>query len=199
MTRFTTALALAIGLFALAGTTDNVALGNGRNGHGDHDDDDDGDHDAARIRRGYAIAPVPLDLRGKNRALVGLGSYLVNATGGCNDCHTNPPFAEGGDPFLGQPKEVNAAGYLAGGTAFGPFISRNLTPRANGRPANLTVEQFLQTMRTGADLKHRPPAVPSEEQDLLQVMPWPVFQDMSERDLRAIYEYLRAIPSIPTN
>jgi hypothetical protein len=29
---------------------------------------------------------------------------------------------------------------------------------------------------------------------LLQVMPWPVLHHMSERDLRSIYEYLRAIP-----
>ena len=28
----------------------------------------------SRIRRGFAIAPVPLDMNGKNRALVGLGS-----------------------------------------------------------------------------------------------------------------------------
>jgi hypothetical protein len=34
--------------------------------------------------------------------------------------------------------------------------------------------------------------------DLLQVMPWPVFQDLNDRDLRAIYEYLRAIPSLPS-
>ena len=53
-------------------------------------------------------------------------------------------------------------------------------------------------MRTGADLKHRPPFAPSEDNDLLQVMPWPVFQDMTDRDLRAIYEDLRAIPSLPS-
>ena len=60
--------------------------------------------------------------------MVGLGSYLVNAVGGCNDCHTNPSYATGGDPFMGQKKVVNAKNYLAGGQAFGPFISRNLTP-----------------------------------------------------------------------
>jgi hypothetical protein len=152
----------------------------------------------SRVRQGYDIAPVPLDLRGKNRLLVGLGSYIVNGQGGCNDCHTNPPFAEGGDPFVGQPKVVNEARYLAGGTPFGPvLVSRNITPRANGRPANLTWAQFKTVMRTGADLKQRAPFVPSEEQDLLQVMPWPVYQDMTDLDLRAIYEYLRAIPSIP--
>src|SRR5688500_14715593 len=82
----------------------------------------------SHIRRGYAIAPVPLDTGGLNPALVGLGSYIVNAQGGCNDCHTNPPYAPGGNPFAGQAEVINAAGYLAGGVAFGPFVSRNLTP-----------------------------------------------------------------------
>jgi hypothetical protein len=158
-----------------------------------------------RIVRGYLITPVLLDLRGKDPVLVGLGSYNVNAKGGCNDCHTAPPYTPDGDPFAGAPKRINAARYLAGGVPFGPPgdpntpVSRNLTPRATtGLPAGLTWEQFRRTMRTGADLKHRPPFAPSETNDLLQVMPWPVFQDMTERDLRAIYEYLRAIPSLPS-
>ncbi|MCC6858927.1 MAG: hypothetical protein IT158_10205 [Bryobacterales bacterium] len=149
----------------------------------------------SRVMRGFAITPVPLNLTGKNRALVGLGSYLVNAAGGCNDCHTNPPYAEGGNPHLGQPKQVNTAGYLAGGVAFGPFISRNLTPDQNGLPAGLTLDQFVHVMRTGEDIDKDPPQVPSPDKDLLQVMPWPVYQDLTDQDLKAIYEYLRAIPS----
>jgi hypothetical protein len=150
-----------------------------------------------RIIRGYQIAPVPLDLEGKDLALVGLGSYIVNAQGGCNDCHTNPPFAEGGNPHMGQPKEINAERYLAGGAPFGPQItSRNLTPDENGRPAGLTFSQFRETMRTGKDLKHLPPHVPSAENDLLQVMPWPVYGEMLDHDLRAVYEFLRAIPPL---
>ena len=149
---------------------------------------------AAKIRNGYAINPVPLNVKGKNPALVGLGSYIVNAQGGCNDCHTAPPYAEGGDPFLGQEEQINVEGYLAGGTAFGPFLSRNLTPNANGRPAGLTLDQFLFVLNTGADVKGRPPFVPSEAGDLLQVMPWPVYRHMSDHEKRAIYEYLRAIP-----
>lgn len=153
-------------------------------------------NEAARIKQGFAITPVPLNLTGKNPALVGLGSYIVNAQGGCSDCHTNPPFAAGGDPFLGEPAVINQAGYLAGGTAFGPFISRNLTPNSAGRPANLTWAQFLFVLNTGADVKGVPPFVPSVQGDLLQVMPWPVYRHMSERDKRAIYEYLRAIPCV---
>src|SRR5437667_11462002 len=76
--------------------------------------------------QGLAIAPVPLDLRGKNRFLVGLGSYIVNGSGACVGCHTNPEFAPGGDPFRGQPEKVNTTNYLAGGAKFGPFTSRNL-------------------------------------------------------------------------
>ena len=44
-----------------------------------------GDDDSeSKIQRGFSIAPVPLNLAGKNRALVGMGSYLVNAAGDCN-------------------------------------------------------------------------------------------------------------------
>lgn len=160
------ALALTIGLPAHAG-----------NSRGDEGD--------SRIQRGFALAPVPLDLAGKNRGLVGLGSYLVNAVGGCNDCHTNPPYAPGGDPFLGEPKEINADHYLAGGMAFGPFVSKNITPDASGRPAGLTLDEFKELLRTGVD---------PDSGELLQVMPWPVYGQMTDRDLEAIYAYLTAIP-----
>jgi hypothetical protein len=154
---------------------------------------DGDDRDGAEIRRGFVIAPVPLNLHGKNREMVGLGSYIVNAQGGCNDCHTNPPYAVGGDPYQGQPKKINAAAYLAGGMAFGPFTSRNLTPDKSGKPAGgLSFAEFVQIMRTGIDLDHAHP----QFGPLLQVMPWPVYQSMTERDLRAIYEYLSAIPCI---
>jgi hypothetical protein len=144
---------------------------------------------AARVRRGFAIAPVPLDLQGKNLALVGLGSYIVNAQGGCNDCHTHPSYALKGDPFLGQPEQINTDQYLAGGREFGPITSANITPDADGKPAGLTFEEFRELMRTGHD----------PEGELLQVMPWPLYGKMIGRDLRAIYEYLRAIPSLKDN
>jgi hypothetical protein len=145
-----------------------------------------------RIRRGFEITPVTLNLEGKNCALVGLGSYLVNAVGGCNDCHTNPSYMMGGDPFKGEPKQVNTANYMAGGRPFGPIVkSRNITPlEPDGHPANLTFEQFLETMRTGKDFKNLHPQL----SPLLQVMPWPAYQDMTRRDIRAMYEYLSAIP-----
>jgi hypothetical protein len=141
--------------------------------------------DEARIQQGFRIAPVPLRVRRNNRDLVGLGSYIVNAQGGCNDCHTNPPYAEGGNPFEGEPEQINVEHYLAGGMAFGPIVSANITPDSNGRPAGLTFEAFLTVMHEG----HEPGSA-----HLLQVMPWPVYGKMTRRDLRAVYEYLSAIP-----
>jgi hypothetical protein len=155
------------------------------------DESEEEGSDASRIRQGFAIAPVRLNLEHRNRALVGLGSYLVNAVGACNDCHTHPSFAPGGDPYLGQPKKINTANYLAGGRAFGPFVSRNITPEPpSGMPAGLTFEQFEEVMRVGTDFDHLHP----QFGPLLQVMPWVVYQSMSDHDLRAIYEYLSAIP-----
>ena len=148
------------------------------------------EHD--RVRQGLKIAPVPLKIDRKNLFLVGLGSYIVNAQGACNDCHTNPSFAEGGDPFQGQPEQINTANYLAGGTPFGPgIVSRNITPDPEtGLPAGLTWDQFKNVMRTGVDPDQAHPDI----SPLLQVMPWPVYGKMSDLDLRAIYEYLSAIP-----
>jgi hypothetical protein len=141
---------------------------------------------ARRIAEGFRIAPVPLDLQGLDRALVGLGSYIVNAQGGCNDCHTNPPYAPNGDPFDGGPVKINKKGYLAGGQEFGRVVSANLTPDAKGKPAGHSFKQFLRLIRTG---RH-----PGDGR-ILQVMPWPAYRNMTDHDLRAIYEYLRAIPS----
>ena len=174
-------------------------------------------NDASRIQQGFAIAPVPLNLEGKNRALVGLGSYIVNAQGDCNGCHSAGPateFAPGGNPYFSQPAKVNPATYLGGGRIFPPLvpgspnnISRNLTPDRTGLPeGGHTFAEFVQIMRTGVDLDHLHPTCsstvttnclpPPFDGDLLQVMPWPAFHSMTDRDLRAIYEYLRAVPCI---
>jgi hypothetical protein len=188
-----------------------------------HADDHGPDDDWGRARRGLEIAPVPLNLEGKNLKMVGLGSYLVNAVASCNDCHSTGPAAEyapGGNPYFkgNPPKVVNQSVYLGGGRSFGSLIpgtpeivSRNLTPDKTGLPiGGRTFDEFLQIMRTGVDLDHLHPncatkvatsavCFPADQPfngDLLQVMPWPIFQSMKELDLRAIYEYLRAIPCI---
>jgi hypothetical protein len=185
-----------------------------------HDDDDD-ERDEARIHRGFEIAPVPLNLAGKSRGLVGLGSYIVNAQADCDGCHSaGPPteFAKGGNPYFGQkPTVINPKTYLGGGRHFvlipGPpgmfpdIISRNLTPNKTGRAeGGNTFEQFETIMRTGIDLDKVHPTCSGApdgkclpqpfDGSLLQIMPWPIHQNMTRHDLRAIYEYLSAIPCL---
>jgi hypothetical protein len=184
------------------------------------------------VQIGFAISPVKLNMKGLNPALVGKGSYIVNAKGDCNGCHNSPDlggeWVAGKNPFFGQPKLVNANGYLGGGSTFGPFpgkgpggvgplmiYARNLTPGCDAAPCTNplpegghTFEEFRTIIRTGHDYDATAhPACPTLglegciasppfDATLLQVMPWPVQANMSDDDLRAIYEYLRAIPCI---
>lgn len=189
----------------------------------------DGNNDESKIQQGLAIAPVPLNLAGRNRALVGLGSYIVNAQADCNGCHTMDPsteFTATGNPYLlrspnGPFKgktQVNPKTYLGGGSDFGAFpgpgpfphiFTRNLTPDKTGRPeGGHTFQEFLTIFRTGKDYDHLHPTCTGAPNgtclpapfngELLQIMPWPTFQNMPEDDIRAIYEYLSAIPCIDT-
>jgi hypothetical protein len=146
------------------------------------------------IVTGYKINPVKLNMTGRDPFLVGWGSYLVNAVSGCNDCHTNPSYASGGNPYMGQPKQINTAGFLAGGTTFGPFTSRNITPATNGMPAGMTLDMFQEAFTKGTDFAKLHPQMGP----LLQVMPWPAFANMNPRQIHAIYEYLSAIPPVKT-
>jgi hypothetical protein len=159
-------------------------------------------------------------MKGKNVALVGLGSYIVNVAGDCDGCHSaGPPtqFAPGGNPYFNQPEQVNPATYLGGGRDFGALIpgsahiiSRNLTPDASGLPiGGDSLEKFMTTIRTGVDPDHlHPPCTGAPDAnciphpfdgDLLQIMPWPNLRHLSDNDLRAIYEYLSTIPCVQGN
>jgi hypothetical protein len=219
--------------------------------------DEDENNEESLVRIGFAIAPVPLKFNEEKRSLVGLGSFIVNAQGDCNGCHTagGPPnfnYANGGNPyFLNQAPKTDPTTYLAGGTDFGkalppsaavggfptgsippsyppngypidpvtgfPYvgpdiISRNLTPDKSGHPeGGRTLEDFKRILRHGADLDNIHPTCQSStdpnialgicvpplvDGSKLQVMPWPVFQSMTDHQIEAIYEYLSAIPCI---
>lgn len=177
---------------------------------------DDGDQDS-KVQIGFKVAPVPLNLKNKDPKLVGYGSYLVNVASDCNGCHTTDPSTEylpTGNPYFGKPAKVNPATYLAGGQDFGALIpgsahiiSRNLTPDKTGLPeGGHTFQEFLEILRHGKDFDYLHPTcsgAPNEncipppfDGSLLQIMPWPEYRHTPEEDLRAIYEYLSAIPCI---
>jgi hypothetical protein len=118
------------------------------------------------------------------------------------------------------PAEVNPATYLGGGRDFGQvgpvtsatipphIISRNLTPDSTGLPEQgAEFGEFFDSVRRGIDHDHLHPNCngttitdncfnPPFDGDKLQVMPWPTLQNLTDRDLLAIYEYLKAIPCI---
>ena len=139
--------------------------------------------------------------------------------------YTQNPYLRLG-PFT-PPKVVNKATYLGGGRDFGQvgpitsptipphIVSRNLTPDKSGLPeGGATFGEFYETIRHGIDHDHLHPNCgevingvtvttncfnPPFNGDLLQVMPWPAYQDWTDRDLVAVYEYLKAIPCIQSS
>ena len=144
---------------------------------------------------------------------------------GCHSAGPQSEFTKNGNPYtrpapngpyLGV-TQVNTATYLGGGRDFGGFpapnsplhiISRNLTPDASGKPEGHTLEEFITILRTGVDMD-QPPRHPNctgaptssctpfpFDGSKLQIMRWPNFQNMTDRQLTAVYQYLSAIPCI---
>jgi hypothetical protein len=165
---------------------------------------------------------IVLNMNHKDRKLVGLGSFLVNVAGDCNGCHTKDPTTEyvnpTGNPYLLHPpftgvKKVNPATYLGGGSYFATLptgnpaptgtvdiYSRNLTPDISGLPeGGHSLSDFIQIMRTGVDFDHLHTNLTAPlNGNVLQVMPWPNFQNMTDHQLKAIWTFLSAIPCIDT-
>jgi mono/diheme cytochrome c family protein len=102
------------------------------------------------------------------------GRYLIKI-GGCNDCHT-PGYVEG---LMMTGQAMPESDWLKGGDIgfSGPW---GVSYPSNLRLAfqNMTEEQFLELSRNG---QGRPP------------MPWPSLQAMSDKDLKAIYAYIRSL------
>ena len=137
--------------------------------------------------------------------------------------HNPYQLVPGSNPPVDQPQQINPATYLGGGRDFGflgppsnsntaHIISRNLTPDSSGLPEGSTFDQFVAHIRTGVDDDNRHPTCPGPpgtppngcvpypfDGRLLQIMPWTNFKDMSDQNLRAIYEYLKAVPCIEGN
>jgi hypothetical protein len=144
--------------------------------------------EATLSQLGLAIAPVPLNLTGKDQSMVGLGSFFVNVIGDCNGCHTggaapNTSYAVGGNPYFSQTAKVDPTVYLSGGQDFGPvgtptgpgmyagpdIISRNLTPNYTGMAeGGRTLSQFLQEMQSGTDLDMLHPTCTPAQLTLIQ-------------------------------
>jgi hypothetical protein len=92
------------------------------------------------------------------------------------------------------------------GPGVGPkIISRNLTPDSTGNPAGgRSLAEFMDIMRSGHDYDSSHPNCGGGVTDncysapvngtVLQVMPWPVTHNMTDRQLTAIWTYLSTVP-----
>lgn len=137
------------------------------------------------------------------------GKYLVT-TAGCHDCHT--PFKEGPNGaeadmtrmLSGHPQDLimppapklpegpwlvtAAATNTAWAGPWGVSFTANLTPDRETGIGKWTLQNFVDTIRTGRHLGRGRPVLPP--------MPIPVYKNFTDADLAAIFAYLQTIPAI---
>ena len=156
------------------------------------------------VRKGQA-PPNPY-----SKKLAERGKTIVMA-GGCNDCHTPRLF----NPELGVPSfdwtrmlsghpegAPDPQGELGPGDnalvgptftsfklPFGTTYSLNLTPDIDTGTGSWTEKMFLDIFRKGKHLG-------GDGRPVYPPMPWMYARTMPERDLRAIFAYLRSIPPL---
>lgn len=147
--------------------------------------------------------PVPADKLAR-------GKYIVS-TAACHDCHTPfKPTADGGaEPDMtrmlsGHPQDLvmppapalppgpwvmTAAGTnTAWAGPWGVSFTANLTSDRETGLGKWTVRNFKDTIRSGRHFGRGRPILPP--------MPWPVYRNMTDEDLEAVFAYLQTVPPI---
>jgi mono/diheme cytochrome c family protein len=139
------------------------------------------------------------------------GRYLVTL-GGCHDCHTPKTFTAAGPEadmsrtLSGHPAGEKLAAipsgvigpegwgavannnFTAWAGPWGVSFARNLTPDVATGLGSWTEAMFIQTIRDG---KHQGVGRP-----LLPPMPWQMYRQMTDDDLKAVFAYLQSLPPI---
>ncbi len=134
------------------------------------------------------------------------GKYLVSSLG-CHDCHTPwkmgangpapdmtralsghpsdvtlPPPPEPKGPWISSSTDTNTAWSGPWGISY----SRNLTPHKENGLGEWTEQQFMDTIRTGRRQ--------GRGREILPPMPWSVYRNLNDADLKAVFAYLRTLP-----
>lgn len=139
-------------------------------------------------------------------SLIKRGSYLVNAMG-CDDCHSPKKFTATGFELdmehrfggflagspLGKPNtSVMKDGYMLFAldltSAVGPWgqsYAANISSDETGI-GNWSEEQFFRAIREGKSKGLK------ESRPLLPPMPWFVYKNLNDTDLKAIFAYLKS-------
>ncbi|MDX9758840.1 MAG: cytochrome c [Bacteroidota bacterium] len=114
------------------------------------------------------------------------GRYLVGASG-CMHCHT--PM-EKGEPLPGMA--------FAGGGEFalpgGMLRAVNITPDVETGIGSWTEDMFVQRFKMYVDSSYVEPKIGPT--DFNTIMPWLFYAGMEERDLRAMYAYLKTVKPV---
>jgi mono/diheme cytochrome c family protein len=154
-----------------------------------------------------AQAPKPAAQKTAAQTQVERGRYLIQL-GGCHDCHTPKVGADLDTKRLlsGQPANektptvpkdlisptrwgVVANNHLT--TWVGPWgasYAANLTPDKQTGLGNWTADMFIAALRTGKIRGNGRPMLPP--------MPWQMYKDVTDADLRAMFAYLQSLPPI---
>jgi hypothetical protein len=149
--------------------------------------------------RGREISPLAQPpLSRQDLQVYGIGSYIVNATAHCNDCHTHPDRTP-------DSSKVNTAAFLTGGTVFAvppPLVpvfrqvrtmSANLKGQVHGfvnEPTD-TYQRFRDIITTGTHADESP----------ARPLGFPMNQvagnlkNLLEEDLQAVYTFEKRSPA----
>lgn len=129
-------------------------------------------------------------------ALIERGDYLVNHVLLCNDCHSERDWTLYSGPAMpplgaGRPcmdKDTKAVGIDFGTAGFpGRLCIRNITPDIETGIGAWTDGEIVRAMREG---------VSRDGEALFPIMPWFMYQTMSDEDAAAVIAYLRAQPPV---
>jgi len=152
--------------------------------------------------------PPPPTTQAAAMSPVERGKYLVT-TAACNDCHTpmkmgpNGPEPDMSRMLSGHPEDVKVvkppkldgpwmaatnSTFTAWAGPWGISYTANLTPDQNTGLGIWTEDMFLRAIREGKHMGQSRPILPP--------MPWPVYRNFTDEDLKAIFAYLKSIPPI---
>ena len=136
------------------------------------------------------------------------GKYLVRAIA-CHDCHTPAKMGPNGpEPDMSRMLSGHPAGmtlpppptmsdpwmasltntFTAWAGPWGISYSANITPDNDTGLGTWTEQQFVETIRNG---RHQ-----GRGRELLPPMPWQMYRNLNDADLKAIFAYLKTIPAI---
>lgn len=116
------------------------------------------------------------------------GAYMANAAA-CIECHTHSEKGERiGEPFAG--------GFVFNLPNGAVLRSANITPHPTDGIGAWDKDTFIARFKQYTDSSYVPPHVDWQAGDFQTIMPWSMYATMTEEDLGAIYDYLRAQPAV---